>query len=189
MSLAYDDTRLTRDIDAVFVPTRTVRELSVQIADRHGLSPDWINDAVKGLLPGPDHAAVSIFESETLAVHVASARYLLATKIYPGRQGNDYEDAAKLFRVAGFTSADDAIELLTKMYPQQQLLPRHRYVAMEVAELAGTAANVDRVGQLRSAFFPKEAAPPGNPVLKPPSAPGRESSRGYRHEADGGAEK
>jgi hypothetical protein len=40
MTLACDGQRLTRDVDALFVPTREVRDIAGELADRYGLEPD-----------------------------------------------------------------------------------------------------------------------------------------------------
>lgn len=52
--MAYDTTRATRDLDAVFVPTEIVRQAARAVAEHRGLTEDWLNDAVIGFLPGPD---------------------------------------------------------------------------------------------------------------------------------------
>ena len=68
IALCFDGRRATRDLDAIFVPTDSVRRAAAAVADREGLDPDWLNDAVKGFLPGPDPAAVRYFgESAVLA--------------------------------------------------------------------------------------------------------------------------
>lgn len=54
LAVAYDATRATRDLDAVFIPTNTVRQAAAAVAQHRGLAEDWLNDAVKGFLPGPD---------------------------------------------------------------------------------------------------------------------------------------
>ena len=54
LAVAYDATRATRDLDAVFIPTDIVRQAAAAVAQHRGLTEDWLNDAVKGFLPGPD---------------------------------------------------------------------------------------------------------------------------------------
>ena len=138
MALAYDAARSTRDVDALFAPAPVVREIAEQIAVAHGLEPDWLNDAAKGFLPGNDDAPVTVFESENLLVQVPSARYMLAMKLHASRDERDLDDAATMYLRLGFTTAQQGIDLLTSYYPESQLLPRHRFVADDVA---GRAAN------------------------------------------------
>jgi hypothetical protein len=38
----------------VFIPSDVVRQAASAVAAREGLAEDWLNDAVKGFLPGPD---------------------------------------------------------------------------------------------------------------------------------------
>lgn len=54
MALAYDDGRVTRDVDALFVPSSEIRKIAEDMSVVHGLEPDWLNDAAKGFLPGDD---------------------------------------------------------------------------------------------------------------------------------------
>ena len=54
LAIAYDATRATRDLDAVFIPSDVVRQAAAAVADREGLAEDWLNNTVKGFLPGPD---------------------------------------------------------------------------------------------------------------------------------------
>ncbi len=140
MALEYDGGRMTRDVDAVFAPTDDVRQIVSQMGDKHGLERDWINDAVKGYLPGTDSSPVTVFESASLLVQVPSPEYLLAMKVHASRDDRDLDDAARLFAVAGLSSPKDVVELLLRTYPSTLLLPRHRYLAHEVAERASRFA-------------------------------------------------
>jgi hypothetical protein len=76
LAVAYDATRATRDLDAVFVPTGIVWQAAAAVAEHRGLTEDWLNDAVKGFLPGPDPDAQRFYSSDSLIVDVASPRYL-----------------------------------------------------------------------------------------------------------------
>ena len=46
LAVAYDATRATRDLDAVFIPTGIVRQVAAAAAEHRGLTEDWLNDAV-----------------------------------------------------------------------------------------------------------------------------------------------
>jgi hypothetical protein len=76
LAVAYDAARATRDLDAVFVPAGIVRQAAAAVAEQRGLAEDWLNDAVKGFLPGPDPDAQRFYSSDSLIVDVASPRYL-----------------------------------------------------------------------------------------------------------------
>lgn len=136
IALAYDGGRVTRDVDALFEPTGTVRQLAADMSGAHGLEPDWLNDAVKGFLPGDVHDTRVVFESEHLLVQVPPPEYLLAMKMHAARDDRDLDDAATLFNAAGLTTADQGRELLENTYPDTLLLPRHQYLPDEVAARA-----------------------------------------------------
>ena len=54
ISLAFDERRATRDVDAVFEPKLIVYEEAAVVADELDLPQGWLNDSVKGFLVGPD---------------------------------------------------------------------------------------------------------------------------------------
>jgi hypothetical protein len=59
----------------VFVPSDVVRQAATAVAEREGLAEDWLNDAVKGFLPGPDPDAQRFYSSECHAVgHIRDHR-------------------------------------------------------------------------------------------------------------------
>jgi len=70
IALCFDGRRATRDLDAVFAPTDSVRRAAAVVAGREGLDPDWLNDAVKGFLPGPDQGQTPM-RSDTLRRQVS----------------------------------------------------------------------------------------------------------------------
>lgn len=136
MALAYDRDRLTRDVDALFIPAPAVRRIAAEMSGPHELEPDWLNDAAKGFLPGADEHPRTVFESESLLVQVPSPEYLLALKLHASRDDRDLDDAALLFNRLGYASAQECTDLLAATYPTGLLLPRHRYIADEVATRA-----------------------------------------------------
>ncbi len=107
-----------------------------EISAAHGLEPDWLNDAAKGFLPGPDEHPHTVFESASLLVQVASPEYLLAMKLHASRDEHDLDDAATLFIRLGYTTAEELIDLLSHTYPPARLLPRHYYLAADIAQRA-----------------------------------------------------
>lgn len=166
MALAYDRGRVTRDVDALFVPAPEVRRIAEEMSGPHGLEPDWLNDAAKGFLPGADEHPRTVFESESLLVQVPSPSYLLAMKLHASRDERDLNDAAVLFNRLGYTSAQDCIDLLTATYPTGQLLPRHRYIAEDIA--ARAHARTDATGTKRAKLRPASGIDDGLDPLHDP---------------------
>jgi Nucleotidyltransferase of unknown function (DUF6036) len=107
LAVAYDATRATRDLDAVFIPADVVRQAATAVAEHRGLTEDWLNDAVKGFLPGPDPDAQRFYSSDSLIVDVASPRYLLAMKLFAARAEIDADDIILLYHQLGFTTVDE----------------------------------------------------------------------------------
>jgi hypothetical protein len=111
MALAFDSRRATRDIDAVFVPKAAVYDAARAVADRHGLAPGWLNDAVKGFLLGEDPDRRTVFESPGLSVTVPSPQYLLAMKVYAARVDRDPDNIRILADLCDLHSAEAVLDL------------------------------------------------------------------------------
>lgn len=187
MALAYDQGRLTRDVDALFVPAPEVRQAAEAIGTAHGLEPDWLNDAAKGFLPGQDEHPTTVFESDSLLVQIASPEYLLAMKLHASRDERDLDDAATLFDRLGYTTAQQGLDLLTSTYPAGVLLPRHRYVVQDVVERAAArhatqspappAARATPVHREPAFRRPTASTEQHRSKLAPPESFGRSSGR------------
>lgn len=120
MALAYSTRRVTRDIDAVFEPKAVIYETAARVGAELGLPDDWLNDAVKAFMPGPDAAARPLPEVLGVEITVASPQYLLAMKLMAMRFGEDDEDIAILLRQTGLHTAQEALDLLERMYPYRE---------------------------------------------------------------------
>jgi hypothetical protein len=119
MALAYSNRRVTKDIDAVFEPKVVIYQAAGRVAEDLGFPGDWLNDAVKRFLPGEDEGARPLPEVEGIEVTTASPRYLLAMKLMAMRFGEDDEDIQILLRQADIHHANEALDLLSSMYPYQ----------------------------------------------------------------------
>jgi hypothetical protein len=132
MALAYDTRRATRDLDGVFEPKETVYLAARAIAEDFGLPADWLNDAVKGFLPGIDPDARVLYDRPGLTVRVASPRYLLAMKIFAARVERDEDDIRALYQLCGFTTAGEGLSLVESMYPNLPLAAKVQFLLEEM---------------------------------------------------------
>lgn len=132
MALAYDSRRATRDMDAVFEPKAVIYAAARRVARARGLEDDWLNDAVKGFLPGPDPRSTVLFERPGLAVRVASPRYLLAMKLLAARVERDEDDIRRLFELCGLRTVNEGLDLVSATYPQVVIPPRLQFLLEEL---------------------------------------------------------
>jgi hypothetical protein len=96
MSIAYDARRSTSDVDAVFVPVDEVRAAAARVAEQLGLEPEWLNEGVKGFLPGEDPDRIGVFEGTSVSVTAASPRFLLAMKLLASRVERDQDGTCQV---------------------------------------------------------------------------------------------
>jgi Nucleotidyltransferase of unknown function (DUF6036) len=127
MALAYSTRRVTRDIDAVFEPKSSIYAAAARVAAAQGLPEDWLNDAVKGFMPGVDDRARPVPDITGIEITTASPQYLLAMKLLAMRIGEDDEDIEILLRECDLHSAEEALALLARVYPEREPAPKTRF--------------------------------------------------------------
>ncbi len=132
MALAYSTRRVTKDIDAVFEPKAMIYEASAKVAEDLGLPEDWLNDAVKGFMPGADENPRPLPDVTGIEITTASPRYLLAMKLMAMRFGEDDEDIEILLRECDLHTPEEALELLRSIYPLQEPPPKTRLFLEEI---------------------------------------------------------
>jgi hypothetical protein len=132
MALAYSARRATRDLDAVFEPKQVIYEVARRVGSRHGLPDEWLNDGVKGFLPGSDPGATVLFDRPGLAVRIASPRYLFAMKVLAARVERDADDIETLYRLSGFRTVEEALDHVQSLYPHRPVPPRAQYLLQEL---------------------------------------------------------
>jgi hypothetical protein len=134
MCLALSAREATRDVDAVFEPSGTVRAAAARVASRAGVEPSWLNDAVKVYLSVRGDF-VPWFEREHLRVYTAQPRYLLAMKCMAIRLGpefHDLDDVRFLLRWLNITDLEAATDIVTHYFVVDQLPVRTRYALEEL---------------------------------------------------------
>jgi len=138
MALAYSTRRVTKDIDAVFEPKSAIYAAATKVAEAHDLPADWLNDAVKGFMPGADEHPRVVPDIAGIEITTASPQYLLAMKLMAMRFGEDDEDIRILLRECDLHSAKEALDLLQRFYPLQEPSPKTR---LFLEELFGSMPN------------------------------------------------
>lgn len=134
MCLALAARDATRDVDAIFRPTREVRQAAARVADRAGVPRGWLNDAVKGFLAGSGDFD-PFLELPNLRVFVARPEYLLAMKCASMRLGEEFrdiDDVRYLLRYLNVTSTDEALAIVTRYFDEERLLPKTRLALQEL---------------------------------------------------------
>lgn len=134
MCLALGARPATRDVDALFRPTKLVREAAARVASRAGVPDTWLNDAVKGLL-GSRGDFDEYLELPNLRVFVARSEYLLAMKCAAMRLGaefHDVDDVRYLLRFLNVNTEAEAMRIVTRYFDESQLLPKTRLALEEL---------------------------------------------------------
>lgn len=134
MCLAYAARPSTQDVDALFRPARQIRTIAAQVAVATGLSPDWLNDGVKGFLSERGEFA-PFLELDHLRVMVAQPEYLLAMKCLAMRIGaefHDEDDVRYLLRHLDIRSYEQAVAVITRFYPLERFPQKTLYALAEL---------------------------------------------------------
>lgn len=134
MCLAHEARASTQDVDAAFRPSAGVRQAAIRVAQRIGYAPDWLNDGVKGFMSSRGDFA-PFLELDHLRVMLAEPPYLLAMKCMAMRLGaefRDQDDVRFLLRLLDIRTSNEAIGIITKYYPLEQIPQKTLYALPEL---------------------------------------------------------
>jgi predicted nucleotidyltransferase len=132
MALAYDATRVTRDVDARFVPHGIVLEEARRVADDLGLPPWWLNEQATAYISGKDDPGKRrVFDHPGLRVMAASPEHVFAMKALAART-RDIDDLRLLAGMIGVETADAALQICADFYPDEPVPPRTEAVLREL---------------------------------------------------------
>lgn len=131
MALAYDVSRVTRDIDAVFIPKTAIYEEALSLARDRVLPEKWLNDAVKGFLVGDDKNKIPVLDVPGLRVMAASPRYMFAMKCLASRMG-DEEDIRHLLKLLKIRSLQEALDIIESVYRDHPIPARTQFLLEEI---------------------------------------------------------
>jgi predicted nucleotidyltransferase len=126
MALAYDANRVTRDVDATFVPHGVVIEEARIVAEAMGLPPWWLNEQASAYVSTQkDDGRREVFDHPGIRVMAASAEHVFAMKAFAAR-GRDEDDLRTLANLIGITTIDAALGLCERFFPGEAVPPRSR---------------------------------------------------------------
>jgi predicted nucleotidyltransferase len=132
MALAYDATRVTRDVDARFVPHGIVLEEARRVADDLGLPPWWLNEQATAYISGKDDPGKRrVFDHPGLRVMAASPEHVFAMKALAART-RDIDDLRLLAGMIGVATADAALQICADFYPDEPIPARTDAVLREL---------------------------------------------------------
>ncbi|WP_440106550.1 hypothetical protein [Streptosporangium sp. H16] len=132
MALAYDAVRVTRDVDALFVPHGVVLEEARRVAEDLDLPPWWLNEQASVYISGKDDPGKRrVFDHPGLRVMAASPEHIFAMKAMAART-RDVDDLRHLAGLAGIASSEDALRLCEQFFPGEEVSPRARAVLADL---------------------------------------------------------
>ena len=143
--------RVTGDVDVVSegMPA-AVRRAAERVASRHGLRPDWINDAAKLKTVAVAADPEPVFEGSRLVVESAGPRYLPAMKLVSARPV-DKADCVVLVKELGIDHVDELLGLIEEAVPwKPNRTVTMRYFAEEVIEEAAPSHSRPRTRSRRA---------------------------------------
>ena len=137
MCLVYHARPATKDVDAIFEPTREIRKASKVVARKFGLNEDWLNDAVKGFFH-VDPPREEVFNMSHLKVWAPSAEFMLAMKCLSARFDTlDREDTQFLISYLKLKNAEDVFDLIVRYYPHSRVPAKTKFMVEEIMENLG----------------------------------------------------
>jgi predicted nucleotidyltransferase len=132
MALAYDAKRVTRDVDALFVPHGVVHEEAIEVARELGMPQWWLNEQASVYISGAeDPGKRHVFDHPGLRVVTASPRHIFAMKALAARE-RDLSDLQTLAGVGNVRTLDDALVCIGEFFPDEELSARSRGVLGEL---------------------------------------------------------
>lgn len=134
MCMVFNARQATIDVDAMFQPTKQLRDAAHRVANRLGVDKHWLNDAAKGFF-SPQGRFDSYLELSHLKVFAAQPDYLLAMKCLAMRLGPEFHDEADiryLLRYLNVETYDQATTIIARFYPLARFPQKTLYALQEL---------------------------------------------------------
>jgi len=134
MCLVFQARSSTKDVDAVFEPTREIREAAAVVARDFGIAEDWLNDAAKGFFLS-DPQQHEVMELPNLRVWAPAADYMLAMKCVSARfDSHDRGDVEFLVRHLELQSPAAVFEVICRYYPRERVPAKTAFFVEEILQ-------------------------------------------------------
>lgn len=134
MCLVFKARAATKDVDAIFAPTQEIRAAAKNVARRHQLPADWLNDAAKSYFLA-DPPRQTVLEFSHLRVWAPPAAYMLAMKCISARFDiHDLDDIRFLVQKLRLKTTAAVFEIVEKYYPRHAVPPKTQFVIEELME-------------------------------------------------------
>jgi len=132
MCLVFQVRRATRDIDAIFEPTREIRAAAKIVARRLDVPEDWLNDAARAYFH-VDPPREEVLDLPNLRVWAPTARYMLAMKCISSRfDSGDLDDVGFLIEHLRLRTPAAVFEIIEDYYPRRLNPPRTQSVVEKI---------------------------------------------------------
>lgn len=135
MVLAFTARLTTKDVDALFQPAQTIRDLARRIAEEQRLPADWLNDGVKGFVSARhETTAGNLPQFPHLRLTMPVPEYLLAMKCMAARIGgtadepSDVADIRFLIRRLQLKTDRAVLDLVAQYYPANRIPVKTQYL-------------------------------------------------------------
>ncbi|MEW6302017.1 MAG: hypothetical protein AB1705_01005 [Verrucomicrobiota bacterium] len=143
MVLAFKARVATKDVDAIFHPTQSIRAAAREVQEELALPDNWLNDGAKGFISTQHEVNdQDLPQFENLRVTAPTAEYMLAMKCMasriPGQPGDhgDVDDIKFLVKQLRLGTVEAVNSVVEKYYPAAQIPIRAKYLIEDViAEL------------------------------------------------------
>ena len=126
MVLAFAARVSTKDVDAIFQPTREIRDAASKVGAEFEFPDNWLNDAAKGFVSMRHEVLIgNLPQFPNLRLTMPTAEYLLAMKCLASRIGSvetdadDVNDILFLVRHLKLKSAAEVMGLAGSYYPDR----------------------------------------------------------------------
>jgi hypothetical protein len=133
MCLVLGSRLSTDDIDAVFTPKMDVYKAASRVAKRLGLSPEWLNDGVKGFLSSSESR--KLYRRYTnITLYTATPEYMFAMKAVSCRiqHPTELDDIRYLINYLKIRNYKQAISVIAKYYPPKRVQVKTQYMLQEI---------------------------------------------------------